>query len=365
MVSTSAQNRSLNYRGLNYKLALIAVLLAYTVVLLGAYTRLVDAGLGCPDWPGCYGFLSVPDSSHELEMASQAFPHSPVEADKAWSEMIHRYFAGSLGLLVAALTVLAFINNRSANNKSINNRSANYRSAVSRSAKNQTKNTQPLFLSYALLAIVIFQSALGMWTVTMGLLPIIVMGHLLGGFITLTLLLVLLLKIRHGNPIAWASPIRSLTLIAIIIVFLQIMLGGWTSANYAAIICADFPTCQGSLIPPLDFSGAFTFTTEGVNNYLGGHLGNDARVTIHWLHRLGALITTLFLCFLIIKLIITGWTKFALWIAAVLIVQIALGISNVIFSLPLVTAVAHNAVAALLLMSLATLLHYSGLKQTR
>lgn len=323
-------------RSLSYKLSLIAIVLAFTVVLLGAYTRLVDAGLGCPDWPGCYGFLTVPNEPHEIHHANEAFPHAPLEAHKAWPEMIHRYFAGSLGLLVAALALTGFINRK--------------------------KNEQPLLLSYALLGIIIFQSALGMWTVTMGLLPIIVMGHLLGGFITLTLLLVLFLNIRHQNSVAWANPIRSLALIGAAIVFVQIALGGWTSANYAAIICPDFPACQGKLIPPLDFSTAFTVSTEGVNNYLGGHLGNDARVTIHWLHRLGALITTAYLLFLIFKMFVVGWGKFALWLSLVLITQLSLGISNVLFSLPLSVAVAHNGVAVLLLMSLATLAHYSGLK---
>ncbi len=327
-----------NHR-LSYKLALLAVVLAFTVVLLGAYTRLVDAGLGCPDWPGCYGFLSVPEAPHEIEQATQAFPHAPVEAEKAWPEMIHRYFAGTLALLVAALAVIGFIN--------------------------RAKNEQPLLLSYALLGIIIFQAALGMWTVTMGLLPIIVMGHLLGGFITLTLLLILFLNIRHNNPVSWGSPIRSLAIIGMLIVFIQIMLGGWTSANYAAIICTDFPSCQGNIIPPLDFSGAFTITTDGVSNYLGGHLDNNARVTIHWMHRLGALITTLYLTFLIIKLFISGWKKFALWLSMLLITQLILGISNVVLSLPLVIAVAHNGVAVLLLMSLATLVHYSGLKNNR
>jgi len=323
---------------------LIAVVLAFTVVLLGAYTRLVDAGLGCPDWPGCYGFLTVPEELHDVKVATEAFPNAPVEADKAWPEMIHRYFAGSLGLLVAALAVIGFVNSRS---------------------KSTTKKEQPLALSFMLLGIIIFQAALGMWTVTMGLLPIIVMGHLLGGFITLTLLLILFLNIRHGNPVAWGSPIRSAALLGVIVVFLQIVLGGWTSANYAAIICADFPTCQGSMIPPLDFSGAFTISTDGVSSYLGGHLDNISRVTIQWMHRLGALVTTLYLCFLIIKLFISGWTKFSVWISLLLIVQISLGISNVVFSLPLAVAVAHNGVAVLLLMSLATLVHYSGLKRLR
>lgn len=324
-------------RNLSYKLSFIAVVLAFTVVLLGAYTRLVDAGLGCPDWPGCYGFLTVPEEQHEIQIANEAYPNAPVEIDKAWPEMIHRYFAGSLGLLVAALAVLGFVN--------------------------REKKEQPLALTFSLLGIIIFQAVLGMWTVTMGLLPILVMGHLLCGFIILTLLLILFLNIRHGNPTAWASSVRTLALLGVIIVFIQIVLGGWTSANYAAIICEDFPTCQGAMIPPLDFSGAFSVSTEGVNSYLGGHLDNASRVTIQWMHRLGALITTLYLVFLIIKLFVSGWNKFALWILVVLTAQISLGITNVILSLPLAVAVAHNAMAVLLLMSMATLVHYSGLKK--
>jgi cytochrome c oxidase assembly protein subunit 15 len=330
-------NSHTQQRSLSYKLSFIAVILAFTVVLLGTYTRLVDAGLGCPDWPGCYGFLTVPEEQHEIKIATEAFPNAPVESDKAWPEMIHRYFAGSLGLLVAALAVLGFVN--------------------------RAKKEQPLALTFSLLGIIVFQAALGMWTVTMGLLPIIVMGHLLGGFITLTLLLILFLNIRHGNPTAWGSSVRTLALLGVIIVFIQIVLGGWTSANYAAIICEDFPTCQGAMIPPLDFSGAFTVSTEGVNSYLGGHLDNASRVTIQWMHRLGALVTTLYLVFLIIKLFVSGWKKFSLWILAVLVAQVSLGITNVVLSLPLAVAVAHNGVAVLLLMSLATLVHYSGLKK--
>lgn len=328
-----------NSRSLTYKLSFIAVVLAFVVVLLGAFTRLSDAGLGCPDWPGCYGFLSVPEAAHEIEQAQQAFPHAPVEPHKAWAEMVHRYFAGTLGLLVAALAFLGI--------------------------KNRHKNEQPLFLSLALLGIIMFQAALGMWTVTLGLLPIIVMGHLLGGFTTLTLLLLLFLNIRHGNKPAWASSMRNMALLGVLVVFLQITLGGWTSANYAAIICSDFPTCQGQLVPPLDFSGAFTIQTEGVTNYLGGHLDNDARVTIHWLHRLGALITTIFLSLLIIRLFRHGWNRFALWLTFLLLTQVSLGISNVVFSLPLPVAVAHNGVAALLLTSLAALVHYLGLSRSK
>jgi len=327
-----------NTNSLYYKLSLFALVLAAIVVLLGAYTRLVDAGLGCPDWPGCYGFISVPETAEELQQAETAFPAAPVEADKAWAEMVHRYFAGALGLLVALLAVLAI---------------KNYRDT----------SDQPLVLPIILLALISFQAALGMWTVTLGLLPIVVMGHLLGGFTMLALLLLLFLKVKSNNAGTWGSPLRNAALLGIFIVFIQITLGGWTSANYAAIICTDFPTCQGLLVPPMDFSGAFQLSGEGVTNYLGGHMDNDARVTIHWLHRVGAIITALFITYLAIRLYIQGRRKFSFWLFMVLGVQVSLGISNVIFSLPLQVAVAHNGVAALLLLSLVALAHHLGLKE--
>ncbi len=312
---------------LSYRLALFAVVFAVVVVLLGAYTRLVDAGLGCPDWPGCYGFIDVPSTPEEILRAEAAFPHAPVEAHKAWPEMIHRYFAGTLGLLILALAVLAIRHRASPNH--------------------------PTVFPLALLALVIFQAALGMWTVTMGLLPIVVMGHLLGGFGTLALLLLVALRLRDDNStMASTNGLVRFALLTMLVVVLQISLGGWTSANYAAIICTDFPTCQGQMIPPLDFSGAFTLHSEDVDNYLGGHLDNAARVTIHWLHRLGALIASVMVIILHVKLMKAGHKKLAAWLMLVLITQVALGISNVVLSLPLAVAVAHNGVAALLLLTL-------------
>lgn len=323
-----------NNRSFSYKLALFAIALAGVVVLLGAYTRLADAGLGCPDWPGCYGFISVPDSHAEITQAQEAFPHAPVEAHKAWAEMVHRYFAGTLGLVIAGLALLAI--------------------------KQRKDRKRPLVLPLILLVLVMFQAALGMWTVTLGLLPVVVMGHLLGGFATLSLLFLLFLKIKDGNRPAYGSPLRNLALIGLLIVIAQITLGGWTSANYAAIICTDFPTCQGNLIPPLDFVGAFQLHTAGVESYLGGHLDNSARVTIHWMHRLGALLTTLYLIFLHVKLMKAGHKKLAGWLMLVLIAQVSLGISNVVFSLPLPVAVAHNGVAALLLLTMVYITHLVG-----
>jgi cytochrome c oxidase assembly protein subunit 15 len=324
----------LDKNSLSYKVTLFGCFFAGIVVLLGAYTRLVDAGLGCPDWPGCYGFIGVPDSQEEIKIAEEAYPHAPVEAEKAWPEMIHRYFAGTLGLIIALLAFLAL--------------------------KARDDDRQPVLLPLVLLGLVVFQAALGMWTVTMGLLPIVVMGHLLGGFTTLALLLLLFLRLRDGNRPSSGNSLRRYALVTLVIVVGQISLGGWTSANYAAIICTDFPTCQGHWVPPLDFASAFTISQEGVQSYLGGFLGNDARVTIHWLHRAGALVTTLFVLFVIIKLFAYGHQRFAGWLLLVLAVQISLGISNVVFSLPLAVAVAHNGVAALLLLSLVTVAHNLG-----
>jgi len=327
----------LDKSSISYRLSLFALILAGCVVLLGAYTRLVDAGLGCPDWPGCYGFLTVPETPEDVETAESAYPHTPVEAEKAWAEMVHRYFAGTLGLLIAALAVL--------------------------SIKHRKDQNSPQLLPALLLGTVIFQAALGMWTVTLGLLPVIVMGHLLGGFTTLSLLLLLYLNIRDGNAAAVNSSLRTGAMIVVAVVAMQITLGGWTSANYAAIICSDFPTCQGHWIPPLDLSGALQISSHGVTSYLGGHLGNDARVTIHWMHRLGALITSIIVLALALNLMLRGWPRFGAWLLLVLVIQISLGISNVVFSLPLPVAVAHNGVAALLLLSLLALVHYLGLEK--
>ena len=323
-----------NQSSLVYRLSLFALLLAGVAVLLGAYTRLVDAGLGCPDWPGCYGFITVPDTHEEIQHAQAAYPHAPVESEKAWPEMVHRYFAGTLGLVIAMLALVAI--------------------------KYRHDATLPLKLPLLLAALVVFQAALGMWTVTLGLLPVVVMGHLLGGFATLSLLLLLFLKIRDRNTPATASSLRTLAIIGLFIVVIQITLGGWTSANYAAIICTDFPTCQGLMLPPLDFVAAFQLHTEGLDSYLGGHLGNDARVTIQWMHRLGALVTAIYLVFLHVKLIQAGHKKLALWLMLVLLVQVTLGISNVVYSLPLAVAVAHNGVAALLLLTMVMITHRLG-----
>ncbi len=322
------------------RLSLLASVLALGVVILGAYVRLSDAGLGCPDWPGCYGHLDVPSASHEVERANQAYPDRPVEAHKAWKEMIHRYFAGTLGLLVFTLAILAI--------------------------RNRHRKNQQVALPLFLVGLIIFQALLGMWTVTIKLNPTIVMSHLLGGLATMSLLW--WISLRHGglflkqlSPGTQVSGLRKAVLVGLLLVVFQIMLGGWTSANYAALHCPDFPTCQGQWLPKLDFDEAFTLWHGTEQNFEGGILDNDARVTIHFSHRVMALVVLLYLGTLALVMLIKQQYRDFRTLGAVLLVvllaQVALGISNVVFSLPLAVAVAHNAGAALLLLTMVTLVH--------
>jgi len=225
-------------KSLYTRLLWIALLTAACVVTLGAYVRLSDAGLGCPDWPGCYiKQVGVPEHEHEIDAAQEAFPHAPVEAPKAWKEMIHRYLAGGLGLLILALPFAAW--------------------------REQRALTWPSIL----VVLVGFQAALGMWTVTLLLKPVIVTLHLLGGLATLSILFALWWSQRldarsSGTPLT-ISPIYSrIAGLVFLLVLLQISLGGWTSTNYAAMACPDYPLCQGAWVPDMDWSHAFTFNRE-------------------------------------------------------------------------------------------------------
>ncbi|MBK8537754.1 MAG: COX15/CtaA family protein [Candidatus Competibacteraceae bacterium] len=322
-----------------YRVAWAALALTFVVVILGAYVRLSDAGLGCPDWPGCYGqLLDVPDQAAQIAEANSAYPHRPVEPAKAWKEMIHRYCAGTLGLLILALAVLAW--------------------------RGRRQTDQPVTLPLVLLGLIIFQSMLGMWTVTWQLKPVVVMAHLLGGLTTLSLLVWLLLG-QHNNRkllvTVESRALRSYALLGLALLVGQIALGGWTSANYAALACPDFPTCQSQWWPPLDFREAFTPWRGLGRSYEGGVLANDARVTIHIMHRIGALIVALYLGWLSWRLVATTRNR-TLQLAGgasavLLIVQLGLGIANVMLHLPLPVAVAHTGGAALLLLSLVTLNH--------
>jgi cytochrome c oxidase assembly protein subunit 15 len=314
------------------KLVLAALCLTFFVVVVGAYVRLHDAGLGCPDWPGCYGHLvGVPDQAHELAKAQQTFGQQ-VDISRAWKEMFHRYIAGALGLLLVAIAATAWLK----------------RAALQQS---------PL-LAWSLVVLVLLQATLGMWTVTMLLKPVIVTLHLLGGMATLGLLAWLALRQVHlrGCSAAAAPRLRPWAGCGLIIVIVQIALGGWVSTNYAALACTDFPTCHGEWLPQMDFLHAFQFVRELGMTAAGMPLSQDALTAIHWTHRVGALVTLLFVGGLAITVIrIPGLAAYGGALLAVLLLQIGLGVANVVLHLPLALAAAHNAAAALLLMAMVVL----------
>ena len=321
-----------------FYLALIATLLASVVVGLGAYTRLVHAGLGCPDWPGCYGFLTVPETVQEISQAEKLFPNAPVEVDKGWPEMIHRYVAGSLMLLVLGLVFQAF--------------------------KYRREPDQPLKLPLFILVLITLQAAFGMWTVTLKLWPQVVTAHLLGGFATFSLLFLLTLRLSgmKRQLIESIGGLKTLGMTGLLVVILQISLGGWTSSNYAALACPDLPTCQKQWIPSMDFEEGFNIAQSIGPNYLGGQLDGNARTAIHFSHRIGAILTLLMLSLLIIKTFtktrhMNGSDRGVIRLLAsvvlvVLVFQVCLGLSNIIWSLPLGVAVAHNLGGALLLLAM-------------
>jgi cytochrome c oxidase assembly protein subunit 15 len=313
------------------RLALAGVLLTLVVVVLGAWVRLSAAGLGCPDWPGCYGHLSVDSAAENVDTINQAFPERPFEYQKAIKEMVHRYFASSLGLLILVLAGLAIAN--------------------------RNDPEQPVALPIALVGLVIFQGLLGMWTVTLLLKPLIVVLHLIGGLTTLSLLA--WLAMRRPAPAEVASSgtanLRTLAGAGLLVLALQIALGGWTSSNYAALACPDFPTCQNSYWPQMDAKDAFVLWRGLGIDYEGGVLDHPARVAIHFVHRLGAIAAAIILGLLSILAWRRGPTPAVraagLALGLVLIAQLILGPVMVMRALPLPLATAHNGVAALLLLA--------------
>ena len=327
------------------RLLLIATLLAFAVIALGAYVRLSDAGLGCPDWPGCYGhWLGVPEAAHEQQAAVQAYPDHPVDAGKAWKEMLHRYLAGTLGLLILTLSLLAW--------------------------RQEIRSRQSPALPTMLLGVVGLQAALGMWTVTLLLKPVIVTLHLIGGMTTLSLLAGMAVARREARPAATVGAVtRLLAALALLAIIAQIALGGWVSSNYAALACPDFPTCQGQWQPEMDFAHAFSLHRELGQTADGQLLPLAALTAIHWSHRLGALVVALIVGALAVALIREGEDRWRLWgavLLSLLLAQIGLGVANVLLSLPLALAVIHNLGAAGLLtatLSINILIRRTGLSE--
>lgn len=301
------------------------------VVVVGAFVRLTDAGLGCPDWPGCYGKATPIHAAQAIAqaVAEQGGTHGPVSLQKAWHEMSHRYLAGTLGLLILGIAVMA------------------WRKAVRRE--------QSPWLASTLLLLVIFQAALGMWTVTLLLKPVIVTLHLLGGMATLALLAWLASRQLQWRAVR-AAHLRPWAALGLALLVVQIALGGWVSANYAALACIDLPTCHGEWMPQMDFRHGFQLLRELGQTAAGEKLSYDALTAIHWTHRVGAVVVTLYLAALaLMALRVRELRGIVITLAGLLTLQVVLGISNIVTGLKLPVAVAHNAGAALLLVILVVL----------
>src|SRR5713101_3997513 len=303
---------------MNRALIIATLCLAFVVVVIGAYVRLSDAGLGCPDWPLCYG-QPVPAGS--LDGAALG---------KAWKEMAHRYLAGTLGLLILCVFLLSL------------------------------KRRQSRPLAATLVVLVAFQATLGMWTVTLLLKPAIVTAHLLGGMATLALLALLFLEQQGHSPAPEARALRLPALAGLCVVAIQIAFGGWVSANYAALACPDLPWCLGKVVPPMDFGNAFHVVRELGHTGEGELLPREALTAIHWTHRMFALAVVAVVGWASLKALrVPGLRRLAVLIGVLLVLQFFIGISNVAFGLPLELAAAHNAGAALLLASLVVLNFFS------
>ena len=317
------------------RLLSLTVALTFLVVVIGAFVRLTDAGLGCPDWPGCYGHLtSLPETEQEIAAAQAQDPRGTYDAGKAFREMLHRYLAGALGLLILGLAVLC---------------------------RTRLGSTRLARGTMALLALVVLQALLGMWTVTLQLKPLVVTLHLLGGFATLGLAWWLLLRYRDWPRPMALDPPRSLHYLyaaALAGLVVQITLGGWTSSNYAALACPDFPTCREQWWPSgMDFSEAFVLWRGLGIDYEYGVLDSPARTAIHVAHRIGAVVASALILALAIASIRSkfGALRTSGWVlVALLAIQVSLGIGNIVLQLPLAVAVAHNAFAAILLLAILT-----------
>lgn len=315
------------------KLIWITLFLTFDLIMFGAFTRLTDSGLGCPDWPGCYGHADPIKAHADISAAEAAMPTGPVTVIKAWIEMIHRYFAMGIGVLIVAMMLIS------------------WRRWLQ--SKRSASKFSPAFPTF-LFAFVCLQGAFGAWTVTMKLQPIIVTIHLLLGMALLALLAWYGSRQSNQPSIpSSTSSLRTSVVLATAMVAIQIALGGWVSTNYAALACTDFPLCNGTFFPPMDFANGFTLWRDLGMTAHGEYLPFDALTAIHWTHR----------TFAFIVLAIVGWVAFvalrtaslhktARWLLILIVLQFLVGIATIFLQLPLLLAVMHNGIAALLLLLL-------------
>ncbi len=325
-------------------LTLVTLFLPFDLVLFGAFTRLTDSGLGCPDWPGCYGNASPLGAHGHIESAQAALPQGPVTHPKAWIEMIHRYLATGVGVLITVLAIATWL------------------------APRERRGGLSAWWAGATFGWVCLQGAFGALTVTMKLYPAIVTAHLLGGM-GLLVLLAAQSQAYEPVPLALPRPLLRGAIAVFVLSIIQIALGGWVSTNYAVLACSDFPTCQGAWWPAMDFEHGFTLLRPLGAGKDGAMLPFSALTAIHWVHRVGALVVFVGIALLVWRLLVTGAVAHRRWAAALAAVaawQLASGIGNVVFGWPLIAAVAHTGGAAAVITLLTVMLaraHQAKLKR--
>lgn len=322
------------------KLVWVTLFLTFDLVMFGGFTRLTDSGLGCPDWPGCYGQANPLQAHAEISAAQASMPTGPVTASKAWIEMIHRYLAMAVGVLISAQMLIAW-------HRWLKTARQAYRFSPG--------------LPTALFGLVCLQGAFGAWTVTLKLQPVIVTTHLLLGLCLLAALAWLAAQQSDLLPVAeGAASLRRPALIALILLVLQIALGGWVSTNYAPLACTDFPLCQGRWLPPMDFANGFTLWRELGKTGSGEYLPFAALTAIHWVHRNFALVVIACAGWVGYRALhIDGLRATGRWLLIALAIQFATGVSTIYLMWPLLLAVAHNGGAALLVVLLVMLNYQS------
>jgi heme a synthase len=328
------------------RLVALTAFITLDLIAFGAFVRLTDSGLGCPDWPGCYGQFLPTQAKAEINqaIAEQGGTHGPVSHGKAWIEMLHRYVATFIGALILVMFVRAIV----------------AKIKPERTMFSAAREAVGVGWPLLLLVVVLIQGLFGKWTVTLKLMPIIVTMHLLGGMTLFALLVWFWMRERdrtgdvRATRVSVATKTRLWLWLSIVLLYGQIFLGGWVSTNYAVLACADFPTCNGTLFPTMSWSEAFTLVRELGKNPDGSYLTADALRTIHWAHRLGALVVTIVIVTAAVKLMKadTSLKRHAIHIKIALIAQILIGIGTVVFDQPILLATAHNFFAAVLLATL-------------
>jgi len=328
------------------RLVALTAFLTLDLIAFGAFVRLTDSGLGCPDWPGCYGQLLPAQATTQINqaIADQGGTHGPVSHGKAWIEMLHRYLASFIGALILVMFARALV------------------SRLRPGGMREVAATAPVGWQWPLLLLIVvsLQGLFGKWTVTLKLMPIIVTTHLMGGMLLFALLIWFWMRERQRAGDAGAAFVavpagtRRLLWLALVAVFVQIFLGGWVSTNYAVLACPDFPGCNGSLSPSVAWSEGFTLMRAMGRNADGSFLSIDALRAIHWAHRIGALVVTIIVIAAAVNLMraTTELKRMALAIKLALLVQVVIGISTVLFNQPILVATAHNFFAAALLGTL-------------